>query len=68
MDASYNEICERASIIEWLPMFKELKLVNLVGNPITLLEFYRQECLFYNKAITNLDDIPLPVLSPIKHI
>lgn len=66
LDASFNEICERKSITDDLPALNELKLTNLVGNPVTLLEFYRDECLYYNKTITNLDDIPIPVL--ILHI
>jgi len=61
LDISYNELSDKDIIIKSLPILKELKLLNLTGNPVTLLPFYRETCLFYNKLISTLDDIPIPV-------
>ncbi len=61
LDLSLNKLCARESLVQHLPRLKELKLLTLLGNPVTLLLYYRDQCLFCNKGLTTLDDIPLPV-------
>jgi len=56
LDLSYNEICGLDNVVSSLTFFKNLKMLNLFGNPVTLVPHYRSTILEELKMLKVFDN------------
>ncbi len=56
IDLSYNEICGLDTAVSSLTFFKNLKMLNLFGNPVTLMPYYRTTILEELKMLKVFDN------------
>jgi len=56
IDLSYNEICGLDTVVSSLAYFKNLKMLNLFGNPVALIPYYRSTILEELKMLKVFDN------------